>query len=375
MGQGRIARRSLLSAAAATCALGAASAARAQPRANGAIDRFMAARMEAKGIPGAGVAVMREGRPLRVAAFGRASIEWDIAADTRTVFPMASSSKMLAGLSAAMLAERGSIDLDGSIRDYLSELPQRFSPVRLHQLLSHTSGLGSLQDNPAYAATLAQRDMEELYVDELKLDQFTPAELIAFGAETPFAEEPGSTWRYSQYPYFLFGEIVRRTSGGAYEDFVTANILRPLGMHTTAYGDHRTVIPRRSSTNYTRQFGPLQNYALRYAPTYWPAAGLNTTPSDAARLFAAFEPGRLVSQQSLERLWRPATLASGRSVDYGLGFALGELNGRRWIGHEGGGCCYVSWFPAERVGIAILLNLSGSHEDEIDLHLAAELLS
>jgi|CXWL01.1.fsa_nt_gi CubicO group peptidase (beta-lactamase class C family) len=368
-----IARRHLLGAATAVIALGAGGAAEARANARTLIDRFMRTRMEAKGVPGAGVAVLRAGRPLRVAAYGQASIEWDVAADTRTVFPMASSSKMLAGLAAALLSERGRLDLDGSIRDHLSELPARFDAVRVHHLLSHTSGLGGLGANPAYVAEAAQREMEERTVDDLKLDPFTPAELIAYGAEVPFAREPGAAWQYAQYPYFLFGQIVRRASGVAYDAFVANDILRPLGMNDTHYGDHRAVIARRGSTNYTRQFGPLQNYALRYSPNYWPAAGLNTTADDAARLLTAFEPERLVSQASLSRLWRPTTLNDGSAFPYGLGFGLGEHQGRRWVGHEGGGCCYMSWFPTERLGIAILLNLSGSHEDGIDLALASEI--
>jgi hypothetical protein len=95
----------------------------------------------------------------------------------------------------------------------------------------------------------------------------------------------------------------------------------------------------------------------------------------AARLLAAFEPGRLLRADTLNRLWQRTRLADGTTHDYGLGFTVSTRNGRTWVGHEGGGCCYFGWWPAERLGIAILLNLSGSHEDGIETALADLILS
>lgn len=355
----------------------AANVAHAQRRNPGQarIDAFIRARMEAKGIPGAAVAIVRAGRPATVAAYGQASLEFGVAATTRTVFAMASSSKLLAGLAAGRLAESGRLDLDAPARAYLPELPEALAAVRVHHLLSHTSGLRGPGGNPDYATALADRDRREAYVGELKLDVFTDEEILRFGAAAGLSEPPGTRWRYSQFPYFLFGQIVARLSGQAYADYVRQDLLAPLGITSARYGDHRTIVPGRSSTNYTRQFGPLQNFALKYTPGYWPAAGLNLSGADAARLLDAFTPGRLLRAETLDRLWRRTQLADGTERNYGLGCTVTTTNGRTWIGHEGGGCSYVGWWPAERLGISILLNLSGSREDGIEAALAELILS
>ena len=349
-----------------------AGAARAPGSGPGAarIDAFMRARMAAKGIPGAAVAVILNGRPLRVAAYGKASLELDVAATTATVFAMASASKMVAGLAAGALAEAGLLDLAASVRTYLLELPEALAEVRVHQLLSHTSGLKGPGGNPDYVAALADRERREAYLGDLKLDVFTDEEILRYGAAAGLQEPPGTRWRYSQFPYFLFGQIVARLTGRAYADYVREAILAPLGISGARYGDHRTLVPGRPSTNYTRQFGPLQNFALKYTPGYWPAAGLNMAVVDAAQLLGALAPGRLLRAATLDRLWQRARLADGAARDYGLGFTVTTTNGRTWVGHEGGGCCYFGWWPAERLGIAILLNLSGSHEDGIETALA-----
>ena len=368
-------RRIILGGLGAAPLLATAAQAVASTPAAGRIDAFIRARMAAKGIPGAALAVTRNGRLLRLAAYGQTSLELNIAATRQSVFAMASASKMVAGLAAGKLAEAGRLDLDASARTYLPELPETLAEVRVHQLLSHTSGLKGTGGNPDYVAALAERERREAYVGELKLDVFTDEEILRYGAAAGLQEPPGTRWRYSQFPYFLFGQIVGRLSGQAYPDYVQRAILTPLGITGARYGDHRTLVPGRQSTNYTRQFGPLQNFALKYTPGYWPAAGLNMSAADAARLLEAFTPDRLLRAETLDRLWQRARLAYGAARDYGLGFTVTTTNGRTWVGHEGGGCCYFGWWPAERLGIAILLNLSGSHEDGIETALADLILS
>ena len=368
-------RRIILGGLGAAPLLATAAQAVASTPAAGRIDAFIRARMAAKGIPGAALAVTRNGRLLRLAAYGQTSLELNIAATRQSVFAMASASKMVAGLAAGKLAEAGRLDLEASARTYLPELPETLAEVRVHQLLSHTSGLKGTGGNPDYVAALAERERREAYVGELKLDVFTDEEILRYGAAAGLQEPPGTRWRYSQFPYFLFGQIVGRLSGQAYPDYVQSAILTPLGITGARYGDHRTLVPGRQSTNYTRQFGPLQNFALKYTPGYWPAAGLNMSVADAARLLEAFTPDRLLRAETLDRLWQRARLADGTGRDYGLGFTVTTTNGRTWIGHEGGGCCYFGWWPAERLGIAILLNLSGSHEDGIETALADLILS
>ena len=365
-------RRALIAMAAALPGLAQAKGVRP----GDAIDSFIRGRMTAKGVPGAGVAVIRDGRVRKLAAYGKASLEFDVPARTSTVFPLASASKMVTGFVAGRLAEAGKLDLDGSVRDYLPELPASiFGEVRIRQMLSHTSGLGSLEDAPGFAAENADRQMREAYVGDLKLDLFTEQEVLGWAAKVPAIEPPGAKWRYNQLPYQLFGQVVKRVTGQPFDRYARQSVLQPLGLGDAVYGDHRTVVPGRTSTNYTRQFGPLQNYALNYNPIDWPAAGLNASAADMARFLRGFEPGHLLKDATLQRLWAPTPLSSGRTVEYGMGFDLEGKGDLHSAGHEGGGCVYVRWWPKSQLGLAILLNLSGSHEDGIDERLGAMLLA
>ncbi|BCS31712.1 serine hydrolase [Luteitalea sp. TBR-22] len=346
-----------------------------QETSEAAVDRLIGSRMAAKGIPGGGAAIVREGRPLLQRGYGAASLELDVPATADTLFPMASASKVVASLVAGRLVDAGRLDLDAPARQYLPELPDSLAAVRVHHLLSHTSGLAGPGANPRFVAERADRERRDAWVGPLKLDVFTDEEVLAYGAAAGLAEPPGTQWRYSQFPYFLVGLIVGRLCGATFAEAVAREVFAPLGITRAVYGDHRTVVPGRPSTNYTRQFGPLQHFALRYTPGYWPAAGLNMSAADALRLLAAFEPGRLLRADTLTRLWQPARLADGTEARYALGFSVTTSNGRRWVGHEGGGCCYVGWWPEQRLGIVVLFNLSGAREDGIEAAIADLVLS
>ena len=359
----RIDRRALVMGLMAVAA--SAHAAGATP-----LDRFIAARMAAKQIPGAALAVVRKGRTLACSGHGSADLELGIPATRSTVLPMASASKLLAGLTAMLLVEARQLDIDASIAAYLPEMAQAHSGVRVAQLLNLTCGLHGPRVDPAFAAEAQRREQERQYADARKLEYFTPAELIAAAAPLPAYAPPGAVWRYEQFPLFLFGQIVSRVSGRPYEEVVAQRLFAELGMRDTAFGDSRGLVRNRRSSNYSRETGVLQNSALRYTPSFWPAAGCNTSAADLVRLWSGLRPGRLLKPQSLQRMFAPTLLTSGERVDYGLGCTINRAAGRTWVGHEGGGCCYLGWWPMEELGVGVLFNLAGSNEDGIEGRMA-----
>src|SRR5262245_3372734 len=93
------------------------SAARLSP-----LERLLATRMAAKQIPGAGLAVVRHGRTWLCDGYGLADVEQALQASAATLFPMASASKLLAGIAAMVLVEAGQLDLDTPVCVYVPEM-------------------------------------------------------------------------------------------------------------------------------------------------------------------------------------------------------------------------------------------------------------
>jgi len=128
-------------------------------------------------------------------------------------------------------------------------------------------------------------------------------------------------------------------------------------------GDSRVVVPRRRQVAYTRQFGPLQNWLWPYSTSDYPAAGLNMSALDVAKFFRALTTGQLLREATIESMWARVQLESGERAKYAQGWTVGEIAGRKAVGHEGGGCAWVSHVPSVGVTVIVLSNLAGSRAD------------
>jgi hypothetical protein len=69
-------------------------------------------------------------------------------------------------------------------------------------------------------------------------------------------------------------------------------------------------------------------------------------------------------------MWTRLRLTDGTSVDYGLGWNVREMAGRTVVGHEGGGCCWLTHVPEEEVTAIALCNLAGSGADDTSDRIA-----
>ena len=59
-------------------------------------------------------------------------------------------------------------------------------------------------------------------------------------------------------------------------------------------------------------------------------------------------------------MWTATPLAK-----YGLGGSVYQVHGRKAVGHEGGGCCWVTHLPNDQVSVIVLSNLAGARADEM----------
>jgi CubicO group peptidase (beta-lactamase class C family) len=329
-----------------------------------ALDAFASQAMEKYQIPGLSLAVVRHGRLESQRSYGLNDLEFGLKATENTVYQLASVTKNFTSVAMGLLVDDGVVSLDASISEFLPNLPKSWSGIRVHHLLEHTSGLPSgTGGNARFGTEEVARRTHDRFVDEAKLDYFTAPERLQFLSELPLTSEPGAKWSYNQPGYMLLGMIIERVTKRSFEIFMRDRLFAPLSMHSARFGDSRVVVPGRRQVAYTRQFGPLQNWLWPYSTTDYPAAGLNATAEDVAQLFIALTGGQLVSAATLDRLWQQPLLASGSRPAYALGWTVGELRGRKIVGHEGGGCAWIAHVPSEHVTAIVLCNLAGSGAD------------
>jgi CubicO group peptidase (beta-lactamase class C family) len=174
--------------------------------------------------PGLIYGVVKDGEVIHLRMAGMRRLEDQAPVETDTLFRIASMSKAFTALAILKLRDEGRLSLDSLAETYVPELadwtyPTADSPrIRVRDLLNHTGGF--VTDDP-------WGDRQQV---------LTEAEFTAIlEAGVPFTRAPGTAFEYSNFGYALLGRIVTNVSGRPYQDYITTEIMRPLGMTATGY--------------------------------------------------------------------------------------------------------------------------------------------
>lgn len=324
---------------------------------------------EAK-IPGCTVAVVDAAGPLWSGAFGYVDLRRRWRAEIDTVYPLFSGTKLFTAVAVLQLQERGLLALDDLVARFVPEGDAARGVTLLH-LLSHQSGLKdtlkgflSVTFPPEKAPTTAE---------VLERYRIAPA------------RPPGRRVEYRNVNYALLGDVITRVSGLEYRDYVTEQVLAPLGMRV---GYHLTDGMReRSATGYIGRWDPMRLalawifpdvpsrlygnrvdglLELKEYELATPAIGGLLGPMPEFGKFLRWQlagGGEVLSPESTRRMQTPvAEGAAGieSRVGMGLGWKLGRVGERRFLNHEGGGAGFTSelrLYPAEGIGVALAMNV------------------
>ena len=177
-----------------------------------------------------------------------------------TVARIYSMTKPVTSVALMMLAERGLFHLDAPVSDFIPSFAdarclipdaadisqtEPCTPPTLHQLATHTSGL-SYPFNPGILAQAM--DAEDLL---FKPDQGSLAAMTDRVAALPLAFRPGSRWEYS-VGIDVLGRVIEVVTGKTLDQFLTEEILEPLGMHETRFS-----VPPQAVDRFSALYTPL----------------------------------------------------------------------------------------------------------------------
>lgn len=354
-------RRSFLSGGALALSgmgLGLASAQAAEPDYRHTIARareILTARLSEDGVPALTAALVSRQGLVWAEAFGQRDKAQGLPATAGTLFGIGSCSKVFAAIAAMMLVERGLVDLDAPITRYLPQFRMR-SPeagrITTRMLLSHASGFPG-SDYRGALLTAPATDYLGQMLDTLSQSRLKHA--------------PGELSVYCNDGFTVVEAIVRAMTGQDYPDFVSAEILAPLGMASSRFA--REAFPEESFAHGMRDG---RNMPQEY-PSFFASGGLfSNAPDMAAFLTMLLNGGRhaggqLLSRASLREMARDQTRHQPIRIPeaedgYGLGWdgvrhaAFSGFGIPVW--HKNGGTnTYKSEvFVAPRHGLALFLS-------------------
>jgi CubicO group peptidase (beta-lactamase class C family) len=116
----------------------------------GSVDEFVAALAAEDKFAGTVLLVHRD-RPVLVRSYGLADKERSIPNRLDTIYALGSITKMFTAVAVMQLVQQGTIGLHERLGTYLDGFPQQIADtVTIHQLLTHTSGLGDYLHSDAF---------------------------------------------------------------------------------------------------------------------------------------------------------------------------------------------------------------------------------
>lgn len=266
---------------------------------------MLAERMHEQRIPGLSYAITIDGELVAASGFGVREVASQAPVEADTVFRIASMTKSFTALAILKLRDAGKLDLDDPASRHVPEMrgwrvPTADSgPVTIRHLLAHAAGFP--EDDPQGNYTL----------------DTTPAELSALLSNgATFSTATGTAYEYSNFGFMILGQIVTNVAERPFQEYITEEILRPLGMHST-YWDPDAVHAEKRARGYARKEDAWVEEPQHADGAGAAMGGLLSSAPDLVRfvamMLAAYPPRDDPGQP-------PAARRTLRQMQAGLGF-------------------------------------------------------
>lgn len=210
-------------------------------------DRMMVAFLKKHEVPGATLAVAKDGKLVYARGFGFAELDQRQPMEARSLMRVASVSKPITAVAILRLMEEGKLTLDDLVFDLLKIQPHlegndRFDPrwkkITIRHLLQHTGGWDREKAfDPMFRPVMITRSLGVK-------PPARPEHIIRYMAGKPLQFDPGERYAYSNFGYCLLGRVIEKVSGKSYEQYVRDTLLAPLGVKDMKIG--KTLLAHRT---------------------------------------------------------------------------------------------------------------------------------
>lgn len=299
-----------------------------------------------KNVPSLAAGIIQNNKVIYVGASGMIDIENNVPASTKSVYRLASISKLITSVAIMQLVQNKKISLDEDVRKYLPYFPKKKWQFTVRQVLSHTSGLRTYKNNEEFNSTTNFPDIKSTIV-------YFSSDSLDF--------QPGTRYQYSTLSYNVLAAIIEEVSGLSFADYIKEKICLPSGMNNTYLDYVNNIIPNRAKGYQKNKFREIENAPLADLTIKFPGGGIASCIEDLLKFGQALLNNTLISKEMLDTMTTPVKLNNGRLLSYGLGTDVREDEyENRYFGHSGGGTGFVSHlfvYPEEKIVSAYLLNI------------------
>ncbi|MFI6517981.1 serine hydrolase domain-containing protein [Spirillospora sp. NPDC050679] len=262
-------------------------------------------------------------------------------------FRIASMSKAFTATVLLKLEAAGRLSLDDSVEKWLPGVVRgkgyRPEAITVRRLLNHTSGIFNYNNDDDFRARYAGDEFERN-----RHRMVSPRELVDIALSHPAVFQPGEPrrWEYSDTNYILAGMVIEKVTGNRYEDEVTAQLIKPLGLAATSAPGTSPTLPGPHARHYSTLFDDGPDAKVRdvteFSPTVaWAAGQIISTAGDMNTFLSLLLRGRLLPARQQRAMLDTVAVQGedghgGPEDRYGLGIRKFKLKQGCWVWGHGG---------------------------------------
>ncbi len=304
-------------------------------------------------IPGLAAGIVYDQALIWTKGNGYANLERQIPADERSVYRIASITKLFTSTMLMLLRDAGKVNLDDPIEKYLPEFRIKSSyadarPPTFRMVAAHAAGL------PREGAQEGWRTMDMPTAEQLLASLANSETLL------PTMTQP----KYSNLGIAIMGYALGKIAGQPYDAFVRERILAPLGMvdsgyERSAYGDEHYAVGYYKDGETLKAAPDWEEHGFR------PAGGMYSTVADISKFIAlqfSDAPAggaQILGSSSLREMHMPVNVQPDFTMGYGIGFGIQRVANHKVIGHSGGLPGYttnIALVPALKLATIVFTN-------------------
>ncbi len=303
--------------------------------------------MKQSGWPSLSIAIVLDQEIIYSRAFGFADVDKQIPATTKTIYRVASMTKLFTATMLLQLAERGKVNLNDPLIKYLPDYRPKYSPntgpTTLRQLATHTAGL-HVDAGQVFWHYLSNFQYVVSKAQEKIVWGITKDDLLSSLDKIEIEYTPNLYPHYSNLGYQLLGIALERAAQKPFETYIKSNILDPLNMRDSGFS-----LDVNQQARFAVGYTYLEPDFRRFQAPEWDlsilkySGGLCSTPEDIAR-FISFQFQdqmenhlNVLSGDGMRLMRTPQTLRNPETEDtYGIGWAVYDYEGHPIIAHAGG---------------------------------------
>ena len=301
---------------------------------NDSIDSCINIVMERYAIPGAALAIVKDGKLLYKNYYEISNIEFNVPVDSTVLFQLSSLTKIFTSVAVFQLVEKQKISLDENASNYLDDLPENWENVKIKHLLSHTSGLPEIAVYDKLPEEIAKSNV---YGDTI---QFVPGEMS----------------RYTNTNFWLLKRIIEKVSNQKFEDFVLKGQFMPSENSVVYSGNYYDIVNCRATSYEPNEEGDFQLRKYEFPEYLYGAAGLNITLDEFILWNQNLDNDKLLNNKTKLQMWSQYTLNNGELTDFTYGWHIRKPSNRVSVGFSGGFNTGYRKFIEDSLTIIILTN-------------------